>query len=393
MTRPVRYLDQFRERVSNASDGFVALNGFYKAAATQYERHEDDKENLTPAIKLRRPNIYELERELEHDCLARTKRHEIRQELAEYIEKNCPSYQMFIYQKWLDRLSVARTSGAVGVNPDGRHITAWDDKVNCVRLCPDEAREECQRLTRKYAPEILRLLKANPRWRCYYAVYTDPNAPQGELKTAKKDQYKKFSNMHRSKWGKSCLKGSFVIQEDPLSKHLDWNVHLNAIHIVEGKFDYKEVRRQWGSNVEIKQIKGSPEEICRAFMEAVKYAAKHVGEKSLDGKHTVAPGMTSWPWQAFDEWFASGRGFRRSRAYGLLYNIEAEPEKSDIDMDNVVWIGTMKYNMNAYEVHLKKSASALFGVDLILADKFANSRTSPTKQARHGAMHHPPNRT
>lgn len=327
----------------------------------------------TSTINIKDYDIYQIEREIEHDTMAKSERHQIRQQLADYMEENikgCP-FNERLYSEYVERLRSARTTGAVGIDPvTGRHITAWDDKVNCVRLCPDEAREETQRLTRKYAPEIFRLLEANPDYRCFYAVYTSDNVPVGELSEGKRSIYKEFANFHRTSWAKDCIKGSFVIQEDPLAiDEKSWNVHLNVIHVVKGRFDYKEVRRRWGRNVEIKHIQGKPEAIAKAFLEVVKYAAKHIGEKSHDG-HSKALGMTSWSWSQFHEWFMAGKGFRRSRSYGCLYRFEGIPDKG-VALEDVIWCGSIAHDGTAYQVTLNKNDERLNGVDLIQADNFA----------------------
>lgn len=338
----------------------------------------------TDSLSFKNYDIYQIEREIEHDTLAKSERHRIRQALADYIEGHIEGNptREYSYAEILTKLRVARTTGAVGLDPvSGRHITAWDDKVNCVRLCPDEAREETQRLTRKYAPEIFRLLQANPRWRLYYAVYTEPNVKMGTLREGKKAQYKRFANFHRSTWAKERIKGSFVIQEDPLATNdQDWNVHLNVIHVVDGSFDYRTLRNMWGNNVEIRQVKGQPEDIAKAFLEVVKYAAKHIGEKSEDGRHNKSKGMTSWSWEHFDEWFKAGKGFRRSRSYGCLYRFDGIPDKG-VALEDVLWVGTIRHDGTAYEVNLKREFQSSKAVDLIQADNFATNRLNLPRNA------------
>lgn len=320
-------------------------------------------------------NLYNIEQKLEAGMMARSERHAIRQKLVEYMETNLEELPIYkpLYCDLLDKMRIARTTGAVGIDPySQREIVAWDDKVNCVRLCPDDAREETQRLIRRYAPEVLRLLRENPRWRLFYAVYTQPNVKAGNLFQGKRDLFKDFSNFHRSKWAKQRIKGSFVIQEDPLATNdEDWHVHLNAIHIVEGRFDYEDLRKRWGNNVEVKQVKGTPEHISKMFLEVVKYAAKHVGEKSEDGKHTKSKGMTEWRFDQFHEWFSAGKGFRRSRTYGCLYRFKGKPDLG-VSLDTVKWIGTINHDGYSYVVNFKKNLERI-GVDLILSDNFAST--------------------
>lgn len=338
-------------------------------------KQEERKYRQDQPFTLSSYNAYEAERQMSSDLMGKSERFDIRQQLADYMEEGIKQQPLFqnLYGDLVGKLRIARKTGALGLDPiTSRHVVAWDDKVNCVRLCPDEAREETQRLVRKYAPEIFALLRNNPTWRLYYAVYTEPNVKADHLSEGKRNQFKKFSNFHRSKWAKQRIKGSFVIQEDPLATNdIDWNVHLNAIHIVEGDFSYKELRKQWGNNVEIRQIKGTPGDISKAFLEVVKYAAKHIGEKSQDGKHVKSKGMTSWSFDQFHEWFSAGRGFRRSRTYGCLYRFEGIPDKG-IDLDRVVWLGTVNHDGTRYQVNFKKNLDGI-KVDSIPADNFADS--------------------
>jgi len=374
ITKPVTNEDRLFDWVSKNPNA-TEIPDYLTHVVDQIERGQGALD--TETLNVQGYDVYQIERELELDTMAKSERHAIRQRMANYIEANIEHNDLmaYSYAETLLRLRTARTTGCVGVDPlSGRHITAWDDKVNCVRLCPDEAREETQRLTRKYAPEIFRLLEANPNWRVFYAVYTEPNVHAGMLKQGKRDQYRRFANFHRSKWAKDCIKGSFVIQEDPLATNdEDWNVHLNVIHVVEGRFDYKTVRQMWGSNVEIKQIQGTPEHISKAFLEVVKYAAKHIGEKSADGNHTKSKGMTDWRFEQFHEWFVAGKGFRRSRTYGCLYRFDGIPDKG-VALEDVVWVGTIQHDGTAYSVNLHKNIESPFGVDLIQADNFASTR-------------------
>ena len=133
-----------------------------------------------------------------------------------------------------------------------------------------------------------------------------------------------------------------------------------------------------GNNVEIRQIGGSPEEIAKAFLEVVKYAAKHIGEKSSDGSHTKSLGMTSWPWENWHEWFVAGKGFRRSRSYGCLYRFDGIPDKG-VALEDVIWCGSIAHDGTGYQLNLNRHSSALKAVDLIQADNFASRGVNISK--------------
>lgn len=390
-TKPITKEDQlfsWMRKNPNATE----LPPYLTHVVDQIERYDGTIDESTLSVK--DYDIYAIEREIEEDAMAKSDRHMIRQRLAGYLEENIAGNQLREYQyaDVVHKLRTARNTGVVGIDPlSGRHITAWDDKVNCVRLCPDEAREETQRLTRKYAPEIFRLLEANPRWRLFYAVYTQANIDEGSLKEGKRNQYKKFSNFHRSTWAKQRIKGSFVIQEDPLAiDSKSWNVHLNVIHVVEGDFSYKELRHQWGNNVEVRQIKGTPEHISQAFLEVVKYAAKHIGEKSEDGKHTKALGMTSWDFDQWHEWFVAGKGFRRSRSYGCLYRFDGIPDKG-VALEDVLWVGSINHDGTSYAVKMHRNVESI-AVDLIQADNFASPNSDFQNRGHCLGINPPPDR-
>lgn len=336
-----------------------------------------DRKLSTPDIsKLDLSSIYQLERDIEHLFLGKSERHQIRQKLADYIDSGLQSVSNSLphLHELPERLRRARRTGAIGMTPDGFHITAWDEKVNCTRLCPDESREECQRLVKRYRPEIMRFLKNNPSCELHFVVLTTPNVPIGELGREKRDQYRKLSNLTRRTWGKKNIKGVFAIQEDPLSKNGDWNPHINAIVITSPRFSYKELRREWGSNLYARWINGTAEDIAKAFLEAVKYAAKHIGSKLSDtGPAKGAPGITDWPFHAFAEWYEAGRNFRRSRSYGCLNGFDRSKGEG-ITLDLVEWLGVVRHDGTAYQVHFKHSVPNR--VDLIQANKSADGSLS-----------------
>lgn len=253
-----------------------------------------------------------------------------------------------------ERLRTCRVSGTLAITPGGEQVVMWDNKCGMVRLCPDESREETQRLTDFYLPEMMDFLKASPMHRIHYSVMTTHNYRPDDLRRGKQEQFDKFAQLKKQF---PNIKGSLVIQEDPLSALKDWNVHLNVFFLTSGAFNYDEIRKAWGSNVHFQTLKGNESQIRSALLEAVKYSARTVPEKSQEkadyesrecaagGDHKVSPGdrqteragtdkqndpagcgcdtqapaMTEWPWQRFVEWYDAGLKFRRVRSYGVLY--------------------------------------------------------------------------
>lgn len=354
-----------------------------QSALGQIERYQSPV-NLSAAVKGQFNQAF-IEQEINNSFEGRTGRMEIRQRLAAYMERVYEHTGLKEYKERSIDLFKARKTGVIGLVADGRHVVAWDEKVNCVRLCPDDAREDAKRLNRKYGLQIYKLLSSNRGWRLFYCVYTDKNSAPGELLNGKRSIYKDFAGLHRTKWGKAHIMGTFATQEDPLSASDDWNIHINALHLVSGDFDFKTLRQMWGRNVEIRQVQGSIEEIAKSLMEIIKYAAKHVGEKSEDGKHTTAPGMTDWSYERFHEWYYAGKRFRRSRSYGQLFRVKNQGQ--DFDMDSIQWVGSARWMDNGYLVNLKHG----IGVDLIQADKSALPDSPlPFKSRNSGAS--PPNR-
>ena len=408
------------------------------------ERHRKAQE-CTPGTG----NRYELARlqdELELEAIERAGRRNAEHELADYIRgiadgMNCESFEDIELRQELvslsNRLGSCRMSGTVGLI-EGRPVMAWDYKCGLVRLCPDESREETQRLTDFYLPAMLDWCRESPLHRVYYAVFTVHNFRPGHLKTGKQYLFEKFKAWMNARY-QYCpaiqrhgsyiqtqqmtakvwpqIKGAFVVQEDPLSATGDWNVHLNVFLFVKGEFSYKAVRETWGANIHITELGRDEQSLRSALLEAIKYSAQTVPEKS-DGKaaagDTAAPAMTEWPPERWIEWWKANQGFRRTRAYGCLYALHAkrwdamdmmgrtevlriagapmelckltwkeigqDMKKKDrerlkvalrkamthgerLDMNKVEWIGTVQF-----------TADGRYRVDLIPGDNFSASR-------------------
>lgn len=296
---------------------------------------------------------------------------EVEKQIADYLESN------LMYPKLVDKLRACRQTGTIGyvTLPDGSIAkrTAFDSKCSILRLCPDEAREEQRRLIERYKPII-------ENW-CYrtggqvqYCVLTWPNIPAGETievterynanpdKDGKPDwQEQKVtrSKLHyykremlaqlaklRTRPEFNAIKGMLVGQEDPLAKDgKTWNLHLNLLLMVQGKFDWKAARAAWFEqtrhlfkkevrkknykdfNVHFQRV--NTKKLENSIIELIKYPAKHISKKQLldnpDAQASAdqAPPLTSWPAACFREWWEAGRAFRRTRSYGLLHSIDA----------------------------------------------------------------------
>lgn len=322
--------------------GWLERNPGAQTLPGHVQRHVDAIERYHKAQGKQQQDLFGFDysdaehvRELVSDELhERARRREAEGQLADYIEDVALLTGRDDLMKLPPRLRECRQSGSVGLLPDGGHVIYWDYKCGLTRLCPDESREETQRLTDFYHPEMMDFLKQSPTHRIFYAVLTTHNYRPGDLVRGKREQFDQVKAFIKTFPG---IQGALVIQEDPLSAHADWNVHLNVFFLVRGAFDYKQVREQWGANVHIQHIKGDEAAIRAALREAIKYSAQIVPEKSeekandgvraysVDGMDsgldpdTHAPAMTQWPAVRWCEWWDAQQGFRRTRAYGVLY--------------------------------------------------------------------------
>ncbi len=255
---------------------------------------------------------------LETQYADRGYRRECEHALADYISEVAVSQYTPQLSKLAKKLRSCRMRGAVGMTPQGRTIVAWDDKCGMARLCADESRVETQRIARKYIPALTEFHDARPEHRLQYAVFTNPNFKPGDLATGKKQIFSQFKT-----WCKAFpqIKGALIVEEDPLSAHGDWNVHLNAILLINDRFDWGRARQEWGSNVHFQALK--PKGLVHTMLELVKYSALTVAEKSETKSATSpAPPMTQWSHERWFEWWEAQKHFRRTRAYGVLYALE-----------------------------------------------------------------------
>jgi hypothetical protein len=321
--------------------------------------------------------------------------------------------------KWATAEGVCRVNGTVGVTPDGDPVTMWDFKCGKSRLCPDEAREEMMRLAAHYAPQIAAWSQGHD-CRVFYAVLTFPHAEPGRLRhhlrflpqrfvdlildgtrdctdadrrafgySARKKKVKRFrpgvdadecfetvrapDGKERRRYKGQGIHGALCVTECPLSREGRWNVHLNLLLLVKGRFDYAELYQAWKGgaehiNLEVREIDArDPYELACAVREVIKYAAAHTGTKSAEkaASASKAPPMTDWPPELWLEWYQAHKDYRRARAYGVLFNAPDEDEEQSLD--GVRWIG-----------RLQLDDAGAYWVDLIPDDNFSRPGLSAT---------------
>lgn len=248
------------------------------------------------------------------DMSRRADRRSLELALADKLEM-CGSLLDSDVWKLSASMRLCRQQGVIGVVP-GRegYQVAWSHKCGSVRLCPDEAREEAQRLDNKYREAIQDWLSASRTRSVHYSVFTLHNFRPGDLARGKKYIFEKFKPIFDQF---PSIKGAVVSEEDPLSKHNDWNLHLNVLFLVEGSLDYGAVRAWWGSNIHFQLVKH--EKIGDSLRELIKYSVKHQSDSDSE-----APGLLDWTPVEFQEWFRAQKGFRRTRVYGCLYKLHSK---------------------------------------------------------------------
>ncbi len=223
-------------------------------------------------------------------------RRRIEQHLANYLDHH--SHANFELSELADKMRTCRTSGTVGYRETSRgevrHVVAWDRKCNQVRLCPDEARVEQMRLAERYVPAMQGWKKEQKGRQIQYCVLTWPNVEPERLAEMKRKQFQ-----HVARWLKrdvcSSIKGALAVQEDPLAADGDWNIHMNLLLLVQGRFDWSAARRDWFESTRAlfehrrRRADGRPyddfqvyfsdikdNQLLRSLLELVKYGAKHI---------------------------------------------------------------------------------------------------------------------
>lgn len=242
---------------------------------------------------------------------------------------------------------------------DGGTRTLWDTKAGEPLLCPDDAREESQRLTRRLEGKIEELQRQGLR--LYYGVLTIENAAPGHLAARVAKLWRKFQRALKAREprrqcrpaprlhvhaARTCTKkswrhslfcrraapmfrppvracarrvraqrrlpakqlkplfpivGALATLEAPLSASRTWHPHLNVILVTRGFFDFGAWWQHWGCVSDWRHLK--PGSVDAAFRELVKYAVRAVPEKSAAKAAEASPCSTppspsssaSWP--------------------------------------------------------------------------------------------------
>jgi hypothetical protein len=316
------------------------------------------------------PTAIEAQEQLELGLPGYSKNHHIRQRLSSVlVERALPEAQSQgrgsrYVENCAKRLKHARWSGAVGYSlGKSKSIVFWDEKAGLSRLCPDDAREEAQRLSRKVLGPLEALQSAGHA--LHYCVFTTPNAAPGRLRKEMVDICKRFRRVIlKSKWPDGSprfpeIKGALCVLEAPLGGARDWNVHLNVILVVDGYLDYKKLRSYWHWDVHARPLAVGPGVVKGALTELIKYAVAATvaksAEKALESdgggggeeKRVPPPPMLEWSGRELLEWMLAMRGFRRTRTYGRLFRL---PKPEAEDLGQIVWLGRVDHNGQGYSL-------------------------------------------
>lgn len=292
-------------------------------------------------------------------------RRKIEGKIADYIEGHAAA---FLHVRELfdmpSKLRACRRSGAWGercVEGHGKIVMGWDFKCGSSRLCPDEARTEQRRLVRRYRPAIRNWVRERPGLRrIHKGVLTWPNVEPGQLGFMKREMFRWLPKLTKAF---PVIHGVLASQEDPLSSARDdWNVHINIVLCVEGRFDWGAFRAKWTEltkhlfptyegtsfQVEMRELPRCDEgALDDALREVLKYAVKHQDMSDLKPER-------------FLEWWNAGQRFRRTRSYGCLFRV-GEPDKEKTE---VTWYGRVSWDERAKAYAVFRS-----GVDLTQANK------------------------
>jgi hypothetical protein len=310
------------------------------------------------------PTALEAHEQLELALPGLSVRHAIRKALADALEQRVlPISNAKWVHNYIDRLRRARWHGMWGYSlAKGKAVMFWDDKAGLSRLCPDDAREEAQRLSRKVlAP--LEALQADGH-ALHYCVFTSPNAAPGGLRKEMVRICKALrSRILKAKFPDGSpvfpeIKGALCVLEAPLGSSRDWNVHLNVILVVKGFLDYEKLRRHWYWNVEANKLAVGPGVVKGALTELIKYAVAATVSKSAEKAAQSAtlrdgtpreppPPMLEWTGSELLEWLRAMRGFRRTRTYGCLFRL---PKPKAEELGQIIWLGPVAHDGNRYRL-------------------------------------------
>lgn len=162
---------------------------------------------------------------------------------------------------------------------DSRTMTIWDDKAGLPTLCPDDARDEANRINRRLRMDLERFYDEGLV--LHYAVFTVRNVAPGKCRPGMRALSTRFRNfMRNAKRRFPMIKGAYAVMETPLGWRRDWHPHLNIIFVCNNYFDYGRLRAAWHNNIEVDRIRGGKEGIAAALREFIKYSVRTVAEKS-----------------------------------------------------------------------------------------------------------------
>jgi hypothetical protein len=376
------------ERLAAPFDLWQVRQDQVRAAGQFGTVYQDELEQRRRSYISLIPDATHAAEQLELDLTAYSERAETRRRLADRIERLVlPLGCAYWLERIPEKLRSARQTGCFGVRRDtGRHIVYWDQKASLSRLCPDDAREESRRLTRRVLEPMLAEQSSGAA--LDYMVLTTPNAQPGNLQHEMKSIYRRFRNM-LPKFPQ--IKGALCVLEAPLGQARDWNVHLNVILVTRGFMDWKALRAAWHWNLEIKRLPKGRAAIEGALTELIKYAVAATVSKSqekfsvqvaqggtadrpcdsptlapvrlerrallLEGNlpdaggtrageapRAAPPPMLQWTGPELKEWLEAFHAFRRTRTYGVLYRLP-DPEP---DIGPIVWLGRVSLEGGRY---------------------------------------------
>jgi hypothetical protein len=242
------------------------------------------------------------------------------------------------WRKLSQRLREARLTGTIMYSADKRKVvTIWDAKAGLPLLCPDDAREESSRVSRRYVPTLAEW-KNNGK-AVHKVVFTMPNYAPGQLAKGMKAIFKRFKRVVLGKRFPE-VKGALCTLEAPLSANREWNVHLNVLLMCDGYLDYAKLRGLWHWQLDAYRVREGAEGIEATLRELVKYPVQAMPSKShrTAAAGSYAPAMLEWTAAEFQEWWQGHQRFRRTRSYGLLFGLEKPPKEG---LDGFVSVGTV----------------------------------------------------
>jgi hypothetical protein len=322
-----------------------------KKSSSFGEVYDDELEQTRKSYLSLIPDTVRAVGQVELDLPAYSERAEIRRQIADKIESSVlPLYRPKWLEKYPMRLRTARMSGLFGVRREtGSPIVYWDSKAGLSRICPDDAREEAQRLKRRVMQPLEDAQSRGAQ--LTYAVFTTPNVEAGKLREGMQAIYRRFRRLLTKRNGDGDLlfpqiKGALCVLEAPLGSRRDWNVHLNVILQTRGFLDWKALRAEWHWNVELRRLPRAPGALGGALAELIKYAVTAVAVKSADhAEASAAPPMLDWAGEELREWLCAFHGFRRTRTYGELYRVKT-PDTDGVGP--IVWLGRVEHRRGTY---------------------------------------------